>query len=245
MSCMDRKELLNISGLEEKNFWHVSRRDLLGKMLPKKSGTVFEVGAGCGKNLEFLRSLGFEASGIDIDPAAVEFSRKKGLEVSRSSVEGHEFSEKYDLLLMMDVLEHIEKDAECVKKLATGIKKGGHLYLTVPAFNFMYGPHDLLCHHHRRYEIGTVKKIVESAGLSIEKISYWNGTFFLPVAGFKILRRLLFGGDLTKTNPDLGIAPEPANSAIIHALRVENHLIAGGFSVPFGSSVVCLARKVK
>ncbi len=242
---MDHKELLNISKLEESNFWHVSRRDLLGRLLPKVSGTVLEIGAGCGKNLEFLRSKGFSVEGIDIDPAAVEFSHRKNLAVEKKSVENHSFKKKYDLVLMMDVLEHIEKDGECVRRLAGGIKKGGHLYLTVPAFQFMYGPHDMLCHHHRRYEIGTVKKMVEAAGLKIEKLTYWNGTFFLPVAGFKVLRKIFFGGDLTKTNPDLGIAPEPANSAIIELLRLENRLIAKGLKVPFGSSVVCLARKEK
>ncbi len=240
---MDRKELLNISHLEDKNFWHVSRRDLLARMLDGKGGDAFEVGAGCGKNLEFLRSKGFEVSGIDKDPQAVEFSRQKGLDVAEHDIEDFRFSKKYDLMLMMDVLEHIEDDAACVNKLATGIKKGGCLYLTVPAFRFMYGPHDMLCHHHRRYELDEVKRLVSGAGLSIERLSYWNGTYFLPVAAFKFLRRVLFGGDLTKTNPDLGIAPEPFNSAIIHSLRPENLAISRGAVVPFGSSVVCLARK--
>ncbi len=240
---MDKKELLNISALEEKNFWHVSRRDLLDRMLPNGSGDVFEIGVGCGKNLEFLRSKGYSVEGIDMDPTAVKFSRKKGLDVTRKKIEEYDFRKKYDLVLMMDVLEHIEDDAACVKRLARGIKNGGHLYLTVPAYRFMYGPHDLLCHHHRRYEIDDVRRLVSGAGLSIKRLSYWNGTYFLPVAVFKYFRRVLFDGDLTKTNPDLGIAPEPFNTAIIQSLRLENRAISEGIVIPFGSSVVCLAQK--
>ena len=86
-----------------------------------------------------------------------------------------------DLVLMMDVLEHIEDDIGFLQTCVRGAPSGTCFFITVPAFQFLWSGHDVYLDHFRRYTLKAVEGLMKSAGLSVTRGHYFYGALF-PVA---------------------------------------------------------------
>ena len=143
--------------------------------------TVVEVGAGIGTFSEYLLRSPKVQSLLAIEPAAntlphleTRFSGSKNVQVLRGYLKDHYQSISADALVAVNVLEHVEDDAEFLREAFSAIVPGGHLLLFVPATPAIYGSLDKVFEHHRRYTRASLRSVIEKAGWVPRRISYMN-----------------------------------------------------------------------
>ena len=86
-----------------------------------------------------------------------------------------------DLVLMMDVLEHVDDDRGLLRHYAAKVPSGAHFLVTVPAFRFLWSGHDVFLEHKRRYRLGEIEAAMRDAGLQVVRGAYYFG-FVFPLA---------------------------------------------------------------
>jgi len=92
-----------------------------------------------------------------------------------------------DLVLMMDVLEHVDNDVSLLSEYTDKVSAGTHFLITVPAFTFLWSGHDIFLGHKRRYTLKEIERVVEKAGLIVEHGSYYFGLIFPLAAVLRLL----------------------------------------------------------
>lgn len=94
-----------------------------------------------------------------------------------------------DLVLMMDVLEHVDDDRGLVRHYASKVPSGAHFLVTVPAFAFLWSGHDVFLEHKRRYRLPGIEAVLRDAGLEIVRGSYYFGFIFPLAAAVRLADR--------------------------------------------------------
>jgi 2-polyprenyl-3-methyl-5-hydroxy-6-metoxy-1,4-benzoquinol methylase len=94
-----------------------------------------------------------------------------------------------DLVLMMDVLEHVDDDAGLVRHYAGKVPSGAHFLATVPAFRFLWSGHDVFLEHKRRYTLAEIEQVMRAAGLEVVKGAYYFGLVFPLAAAVRLATR--------------------------------------------------------
>jgi hypothetical protein len=94
-----------------------------------------------------------------------------------------------DLVLMMDVLEHVDDDRWLVRHYADKVPAGAHFLVTVPAFAFLWSGHDVFLEHKRRYRLPEIESTMRDAGLEIVRGSYYFGFVFPLAAAVRLADR--------------------------------------------------------
>lgn len=97
------------------------------------------------------------------------------------------------LVMLMDVLEHVEDDVTLLRNYTQIAPKGSKFFITVPAFQFLFSEHDVFLEHYRRYTLNQIESVVENSGLTIIKSHYLYGTLFPAIACIRLLKRLMTG----------------------------------------------------
>lgn len=247
---MEPSQYQLIFQLEETYWWHAGLRDLvlacMGRNL-RRAGDVRILDAGCGSGmlLQALRQRGYaHVVGVDIALQAVDLAQRRGLPcLIRGSVESLPFRDAtFDAVTSLDVLYHrgVTSDIGAIREVHRVLKPQGLFMLNLPAYDFLYGPHDVVAHTRRRYRTGEVRRKLERTGFSILRLTYRNSLLF-PMA---LVRRLLARRNVeTRTRSDVTPLPGLLNSMLTMVLRLENRLLHARCSLPYGLSVFCLARK--
>jgi len=180
------------------------------------------------------------ALGVDISAEALRFCRSRGVPVARAGVLALPFPDRtFDCVTSFDVLYHrwVTDDHAAVVELARVLRPGGLLLARVPALKMLWGAHDEAVHSRHRYTAGEVRRLLEAGGLNVERASYCN-TLLFPVV---LLRRTL--DRLTgRHGSDVGFLPAPIERLFRGLLGIEAALVRR-VSLPFGASVVAVARK--
>ena len=94
-----------------------------------------------------------------------------------------------DLVLMMDVLEHVDDDRGLVRHYADKVPPGAHFLVTVPAFRFLWSGHDVFLEHKRRYRLREIEAAMRGAGLQVVHGSYYFGLIFPLAAAVRLAAR--------------------------------------------------------
>jgi SAM-dependent methyltransferase len=231
--------------VEKTHWWFVGRRKLLARtlrLLPlDRDAAVLEVGVGTGANLSLLRAGGFGAvAGIDISRHAIDHCRRKGLDfVREADVCSAPYGDaSFDLVVAMDILEHISDDSLALDEIHRILKPGGFAVLTVPAFASLWGLQDRVAHHQRRYRQRDLLARVRSAGLEPVEAFYFNFLLFVPIW---ISRRLidLFRISLASENS----INTPWVNRILGLLFRLDVAVAPLVRPPFGVSIMALCKK--
>ena len=201
---MDAEAYKEMIELQEEHWWFVARRDVIKsfvkmQMSQGSASKVLEIGCGVGGNVGLLSQSG-HYRGIDMHKPAIDYCSQKypQFEFQCTRVEDipQEFnSNKFDSIYILDVLEHINDELAILKSSLNYLTQNGKILLTVPAFKFLWSPHDEFVHHVRRYTKVGLKKILEDSGYKVERISYFNSILF-PLAliqrlGMRLLNRKL------------------------------------------------------
>ncbi len=145
--------------IEGFHWWFVVRKKLLKSVLSSTllpvDSVALDVGCGAGSNLNILKSLGFNAFGLDRSCYALSLITKK-LNLPLIAGDLTKLPLRYKsvgLIIALDVLEHLETDVDGIHEIYRTLKKGGTLILTVPAFRFLRGTQDIVTGHKRRYSM--------------------------------------------------------------------------------------------
>jgi len=176
------------------------------------------------------------AQGVDPSAQAVAFCHERGLDgVSQSGLEALPFErDSFDLLMALDVIEHIDADAVALAELGRVAAPGASLLITVPAYGWLWSGHDDTHHHFRRYTLRGLRERVVASGWRPTFATYFNSLLLPPIAAVRLLGRLR---DVPARGSDYDRTP-PALSPILEApMRAEARLIARGVRLPAGVSV--------
>ena len=238
---------------ENTYWWFQGRKDILFRMmkyhnlLEDGKARVLDIGCGTGLILEEITDQTF-AIGMDFSMKALGFCQKRNLKhLVRGDVSNLPIaSGGLELVLALDLLEHIEDDGALMKEIHRILKPGGYLLATVPAHPSLWSGHDEALHHFRRYTKQTFSRLVRESRFSIKKYSYVISFTFYPIFMFrmaqKLYRFLIKSRDKPKTH--IIILPKIINSLLIKVLELEGWILQY-LNLPFGVSLLCIARKKK
>jgi len=241
---MESAEYKRMRAFEEFYWWHVGRRNIVERILRRilgKQASILEIGCGTGGNLKLLGKFG-QVTGLDPSKEALDFCRSQGFSnVVEGSAEDSKLpSESFDVLVALDVLEHIEDDARAFRECFRLLRDDGYLLITVPAFPFLWSEHDEALHHKRRYRRVEIKQKMEAAGFEITRLSYLIMFPFPLIVVYRFLRRWMRGDKQKRTSYVL--LPGWLNRLLIVALQCEGILLSY-MNLPFGTSIICVAQK--
>lgn len=232
-------------GLTQWHWWFLGRRRILETILlremPSSSAqNVLSVGCGPAEGLEWLVPFAGQdgmVTGLDVDPA-------HGADVSAQvkfvagTMETVSFAKaSFDVVLALDVLEHMEDDLAALQEAIRPLKADGLLIITVPALPFLWGRQDIVSGHWRRYTRKSITPLLRRAGLTHYKISYFNTLLFPVVSAIRAARRLLGTADRERSDFADG-RPGMLNSALSWLFGLERYLV---FRVPMPVGISLLA----
>ncbi|MBN8840888.1 MAG: class I SAM-dependent methyltransferase [Sphingomonadales bacterium] len=242
---MDRRVYDRMAEHDSTHWWYRARRDILADFITReghlpRQARILEIGCGTGHNLPMLASFG-TVDAIEIDPAARDIaSQRLGKPVGAAPLPSLTDVPKgqYDLIAVLDVVEHIEDDVAALRAMRERLAPGGRILITVPAHQWMWSAHDVVNHHHRRYSKTTLAEAIAAAGLRPRKLGYFNSLLFPLAAGARVAGRLTGRDDSDDSPP-----PGPVNRLFETIFRIERHLV-GRVPMPPGVSILCFAEPV-
>jgi SAM-dependent methyltransferase len=233
--------------IEDRHWWFVGRRriflSLLDQYLPAAVGgqrRILDLGCGTGTMLGYLARYG-ATEGVDADLDAISYCRQRGIEnVQVVEGSGLPFEDsKFDLVTVLDVLEHTEDAAGMLEEVKRVLRPGGLLLISVPAFMLLWGAQDVVSHHFRRYRAPELRRLLGSAGFEPRRLSYFNTLLFAPIAAIRLTRRLFAHGG--EPQSDFRLTTRPRSNRLLAAVfGLEAGLLRRG-DLPFGVSILALA----
>ncbi len=238
---------------ETRHWWYSGMRRVALAVLADAVGDrsalrILDAGCGTGGTTVALRRFG-SVVGIDLAWEALAPARARGLQgqLARGSVELLPFADgSFDVVTSFEVIYHlgVGSDVQALRELRRVLKPGGLLLLRVPAHDWLRGEHDRLVHTRHRYTRTEVVDKLRDTGFKAERISWANSALFVPAAAKRLLERGNGHANDAASEPDLWQPPEPLNMLLESAVAVEALAIPRGVPLPFGLSVLALARAV-
>jgi SAM-dependent methyltransferase len=241
---MEAQVFKRMAELDSSHWWFVARRKILEDVIrrivrPPENARILEIGCGTGHNLAMLSKFGtVDASELD-DSARALATERFGRKIEAAALPDLSvFPEaQFDLVALLDVLEHVADDRSALAAIRTRLKPGGKLLVTVPANPWMWSAHDVAHHHHRRYRRAEFERAAREAGYEIELLSPFNSLLFPLVAAARI------AGKLTgRESADDAMPPPPLNSVLRAIFGIESALV-GRVPLPVGVSLVAVLRR--
>lgn len=238
---MERVVYDRMAELDGLHWWYRARRNILADLIQRRIALpaqprILEIGCGTGHNVLMLKQFG-EVDAIEIDEAARRLaSERLGKPVGSAPLPQLTGVEDgaYDLIAILDVLEHVEADEEALVSMARKLKRGGRILITVPAHPWMWSAHDVVNHHQRRYTKESLADVISRAGLKANMLSYFNSLLFPLAAAARLMGRLT-----GKEDSDDKLPPRPVNSLFEALFNLERHAL-GRVPFPPGVSLVAI-----
>lgn len=230
--CEALTETLNqLSSIHRYNRW------IYDEIVAGLGQRVLEVGSGTGNITQFLLAENHDVVATDIVPSYREelrtrFANNSHLQISTFDLDRPappEFTgQKFDSVVCLNVLEHIENDVYALQQMREVIKPGGHLALLVPAHQFLFGAFDTAVGHFRRYDKKSLRACLETAGFTVNSLKFFNAAATLPwFINGRLLRRAYL------PNEQVSLADK-----LVPILKLEKII-----GPPFGISLIAIAQK--
>ena len=238
------KDLLEREG---RHFWFLARkrivREILQQIAPRLGDGFRAIEAGC-CNGDLLGVLGEMsghpfAVGIDLFHEGLLYARGRvSCPLIRGDVRDVSFRKPFDLVLLCDVLEHVDDDAAALENIHGFLKPAGTLLMTVPAHPSLWSAFDEAAGHRRRYTRGELEGILLRAGFSVDYLTH----FMSPVLPLVWLKRRVAEPCMPANRTDLAVIPF-VNGFLERLLALEIPLILSRRRIPFGSSILAIASR--
>lgn len=239
--------LAAIAAAEEHHPWFVARRHLVGGLVARHRGDaveggapgcVVDVGCGTGRTLAAVARTRDRAIGIDLLAGQSHRVAGTGDLVEADACALPLDDDVADVVLALDVLEHVQRDATAAAELARVVSPRGVVVVTVPAHPWLWSHRDEDAGHERRYTRAAAVGLLSGAGLRIQQVSWFAGSTLPALA----LLRLL--GQRSPRLRDLEERPAagPVGRLLRRVLLAEARSVVRGTGPPVGSSIVVVAR---
>lgn len=238
--------------IEDRFWWSVYTRRVFFQLIAERAGMrrgrALDVGCGTGAMLRELSAGGWTlVAGCDDSTLALGFCRQRGAgALVRASAPALPFADaSMDLVLALDVIEHLDDDVAALREMARVCRPDGHLLIHVPAFPILWSDKDARNHHRRRYRRAALRAAVAAAGLDVERLFFLTALPFPAALARALAQRLAGGGTSGEAAAPLdGLYRIPAalNRALIALMGLERRVVTR-VPVPFGMSLACLARR--
>ena len=236
---------------ERDHFWFRGFRRFVAPMLDLAAAgrpglRLLDCGCGTGANLRLLLEPYGEACGFDLTWTGLRFARGSGLtRVAQASAAAVPFpSAAFDIVTSFDVLyclpDAIEREA--VREMWRVLRPGGSAIINVAAMEILRGNHSVLSAELRRYSRTSLRALIEPAGFRVERMTYTNAALFPLMLGVRGVQRLTGLAGEHEAEAEITVPPAPVNAALAAMLAVEA-IFVRAVPMPFGSSLLCLARK--
>lgn len=243
ISPMTSAHLQELIDLEERYWWHVSKRRLVGDLLRRfvpSRGNLVEGGVGSARNLREWEQMGYRVEGFDVMPESVEHACQRGL-----AARVHDLEQPWPVesgscraVILLDVIEHTEHPEAVLRHAADALAPGGCAIVTVPAYPALYSAWDRLLGHYRRYTRHELRREAQEAGLAVEWLSHWNAVTLPPALLVRTVERLT----ASRKETEFPRVSRWVNSALCGALSMERRLLSW-CRIPCGLSLVAVLRK--
>jgi SAM-dependent methyltransferase len=235
---------------ETRHFWFLGFRRFVRPLLAaatagRQSPQILDCGCGTGANLLMLGDFG-RPFGFDLNRRGLEFARMAGhRRVARASIDAIPTPEAcIDVVTSFDVLSTLPESVEiaAMSEMHRVLRPGGALVLNVAAMEILTGNHSVLAKEVRRYDRRRLRFIVERAGFVIERLTYTNASLFPLMIAVRTFQRLAGLAAPEEAGREIATPPAPVNGVLAAFLAIEAHAVRW-MDMPFGSSLLCLARK--
>ncbi len=242
---MQSSEFAAHAALEDEHWWFRARRNIiaaaLNRFAPAARHHLLEIGCGTGGNLRYFRRRFVHVTGIDASADAVGYAQ--------SRVEGKVFLGDYreqlprpwtefDVILLADVLEHVEHDAAFLQGIIDAMRPGATLVITVPAHRWLWSAHDAALGHYRRYRSEELRNLWSKLPVRELYFSPFN-TWLLPLVALYRWLRPDAGGNV---HTDLQHHSRWTNWLLYRIFNSERWMVRHA-KLPAGCSFLALLRK--
>lgn len=243
---------------EDRHFWFRSRnrivRDVVERLLPAlpPGAPVLEVGCGTGNVLRVLREACPAATvvGMDLYAEGLAFARRRTpTPLVQGDMHQPPFRSQFGIIGLFDVLEHLPDDRRVLRDLRAMLQPGGYLVLTVPAHPTLWSYFDEASQHQRRYRPDELRRKLDEAGFTVEFMSQYMMSAFVPMwLGRRLaaLQRGVAGAPDGKRAEALAtreLRPTPVvNDLFMGLLAVERAWLARGRALPLGTSLLAVGQ---
>ncbi|MBN1967158.1 MAG: class I SAM-dependent methyltransferase [Anaerolineae bacterium] len=237
---------------EDRHFWFRARNIILSRVISQITRQldpgyrVLEVGCGTGNVLRVLEQAcpGGTVVGMDLFAEGLAYAQQR---VSCLLVQGdmHQppFGVPFDVIGLFDVLEHLPDDHKVLRDLFDMLAPGGRLLLTVPAHQALWSYFDEAAHHCRRYELPDLQDRLTGAGYAVEYLTPYMAALYPLLRLWRGRRPAANESAQDRSVDELRIVPV-LNDVLAFALAQEARLIARRRRLPFGSSLLAVARRL-
>ena len=201
---------------------------------------VLDVGCGTGGNLELLSQFG-QVSAMEVDDTARNLAQTRNIADVRAGrlPDGIPFPRQhFNLIVLLDVLEHIDDDAGSLIALKSILAPNGHVVLTVPAFPFLWSQHDEIHHHKRRYRAAGLRRVIQGASFEVEYMTYFNMWLFPAIAIARLVQRVLPIGE---NKPKLKV-PASLFNKLLETLFSSERFLVPRTRLPLGASLLAVLK---
>jgi len=247
-ATMDASLYDELHRVEQTHWWFRARRQIVWSLVERYVGgeagrrlKICELGCGTGGNLAAIADK-HDVVGVECSPQALAYARQSlGDRVLRGSLP-NEIDlppASFDVVLLTDVLEHIENDAASAQTALNLLRPGGIVVATVPAYQWLYSPRDAHHHHFRRYSKQRFANLWPAVDAATLLLSHYNTLLFPPAAAVRIASKFVAS---RKNSGDLVFPPSYVNSMLTRIMASESNLL-GRVPMPFGLSLITVVQK--
>lgn len=236
----------------ESSFWVRSRNRLFKRivydhLLPTGKTKFLEIGCGTGDFIQHIvENENLVITGSEIYLKGLQYAKKNlpNVDFIQFDVSQGGVGEEFDLIVAFDVIEHIENDVAAISNINKMLDKGGRVIITVPQHMFLWSNLDEIVKHKRRYSRRELVAKLQENGFDI---SYCTSFLFVLFPLMLISRMFDKGRDQSQSDE---VALEKRvkfsnalNGAFDFFMRIDEALIRLGISLPFGGTLVVVAKK--
>jgi len=236
---------------EHDHFWFRGFRGFVAPMLAHAAAgrtglRLLDCGCGTGTNLRLLLERHGRAWGFDLTWTGLQFARGSGVtRVAQASVAAVPYpSGAFDIVTSFDVLyclpDAIEREA--VREMWRVLRPGGSAIINVAAMEILRGNHSVLSAELRRYSRASLRGLLETAGFRVERMTYTNAALFPVMLAVRGVQRAMGLAPEDEAEGEITVPPRPLNATLSTLLAIEAGVVRA-VPMPFGSSLLCLARK--
>ena len=223
--------------LHEQHWWWRAREEVVMEAVERLApaggwSAILDIGCGDGLFFERLSRFAPLVEGVETDAEIVSPEKRwRGRIHVRPFDETFDVGRRYGLVLMLDVLEHLQNPEAALRHALRLLEPAGRIVISVPAFNVLWTSHDEYNHHLTRYTRATFGRLAASAGLRIESSRY----LFHWTWPAKLVQRLA-ERVLPHASGPPQVPPALLNRGLLALCRTEYRLL-GGLPMPFGTSL--------